>query len=99
MFDEETARACGIAERTDAAPCAYDKRELLVIRVRSHGRTYWMVGNDQVTRTYAPHIAQQDAINRFEDEQRVKHERVTVHRDHRRPEDAAALVARTFGKN
>jgi hypothetical protein len=90
-----------VAERASDAPRAPTMRpELLVIRVRNHGRTYWMIANGRhCTRTYAPHVSQQDAITRFEDELGVKHERVTVHRDHRPPEGAAALVARTFGGN
>jgi hypothetical protein len=71
--------------------------ELAVIRLRAHGRTYWMVSNGEATRTYAPHIAQRDALARFEDDVGLKHERVIVHREHIRPEDAAALVARLLG--
>jgi hypothetical protein len=71
--------------------------ELVVIRLRNHGRTYWMVSNGETTRTYAPHIAQRDAIARFEDDAGIKHARVIVHREHHKPEDAAALVAMLIG--
>jgi hypothetical protein len=74
-------------------------RELVVIRMRNHARTYWMISNGETTRTFAPHVAQGNAIKRFEDELRVKHARVVVHRQHHTPEDAAGLVARTLGRN
>ncbi len=71
--------------------------ELVVMRMRAQGRTYWMVADREASRTYAPHVTYHHAIARFERELTRRHTRVVTYRDHRKPTAAAELLARTFG--
>ena len=70
--------------------------ELMLVRIRHHGRTYWMASNGECTRSYAPHVSQSAVIERFEAETGARHDPVLLHRAHHKPSEAERLFAKVF---
>jgi hypothetical protein len=66
--------------------------ELVLIRIRSNARTYWMLSDLALTRVYSPQVAEREAIARFEQESGRTHVRLVAHRRHHKPEQANALI-------
>jgi hypothetical protein len=69
--------------------------ELVVIRVRNHGRTYWLVADAAQTRAYPPHVSERVAIARFSAETGREYLRVTTFRQQHTPAAAAQKIKRS----
>jgi hypothetical protein len=67
---------------------------LVLVRIRHQSRTYWMAGDRGRTMTYAPHVTQRQAVQRFEGTTGRRHAELLVYREHHHPADAAALLSR-----
>jgi hypothetical protein len=70
---------------------------LLVVRMRNHGRTYWLIADGLLRRTYPPHVSERVAIARFSAETGRAYDRVITHREQHSPAEAAAKIKRSFG--
>lgn len=79
----------------EAAP----RGELLVVRIRAHGRTYWCLADGEERRSYGPRVSIHDAVERFQLERGRTYASVRKVPKHHSVTEAQALIERTFSRS
>jgi hypothetical protein len=75
---------------------SFEGDELALVRMRNHGRTYWIAADREQRMDFAPHITRQVAIERFKAASGRAHARIVLYHKHHTPQQAQRLLTQLF---